>query len=225
MRTSGGPTCLRAAVAVVAAAMLLVGLPGCSGGESGAASCAAVLVYDGHTYSGRGGVAREPEVTGRSMPAVLPACDDTGGQSDAESRDEAIRVHELAAVDPTTAVFFNGAVYVRDGRELPERTRRWFSAPGCSTAGTFEVAGDWIGVTGPRKPRFDGDLRPPYRLEVHVTSGPARYVGARITVRATPATAPALTPTDVEESLWQGGQVTAAVRCVGGRFEALALRT
>jgi hypothetical protein len=132
-------------------------------------------------------------------------------------------VEELADVAPATAVLFRGSVYVRDGRDLPGTTRGWFRAPGCGSTGTFELTGDWLGVTGSRRPRFDGDLRPPYRLEVHVTSGPTRYVGATIMLRATRSTVPALTPSDVRTSLWRGGQVRASVRCTDRRFEALAL--
>jgi len=216
------PNFVRLAATVVAGSMLLAGLSGCSGGDAGSASCAAAIVYDGHTYLGNGGLKRDPEVTGRSMPAVLPGCNDTGGQSEVE-KDETVRVAELADVASSTAVFFHGSIYIREGRDLPKDTKRWFRAPRCGTAGTFEVAGDWLGVTGPKRPRFDGDIRPPYRLEVHVTSGPARYVGTTIMVRATEATDPALTPADVEASLWRGGQVRASVRCADRHFEAIAL--
>lgn len=215
---------MRLGVTVVAGTMLLPGLSACSGGNAGSASCAAVIVYDGHTYLGHGVVKRDPKVTGRSMPAVLPGCNDTGGQSEAE-KDEPVRVDELADVAPSTAVFFHGSVYIREGRELPQETQRWFRAPSCDTAGTFEVTGDWLGVSGPKKARFDGDIRLPYRLEIHVTSGPARYVGTTIMVRATEATDPALTPADVKASLWKGGQVSASVQCVDRHFEALALHT
>lgn len=218
------PIFMRLAVIVVAGPMLLAGLSACSGGDAGSASCAAVLVYDGHTYLGNGGVKRDPEVTSRSMPAVLPGCNDTGGQSEAE-KEEPVRVHELAEVAPSTAVFFQGSIYVRKGRDLPKQTQRWFRAPRCGNAGTFEVTGDWLGVTMPKKARFDGDIRLPYRLEMHVTSGPTRYVGTTITVRATEATDPALTPADVKASLWKGGQVSASVQCADRHFEALALHT
>jgi hypothetical protein len=236
MRTSGLPFLVRVAVAVTVGPALLAGLAGCaggsggSGGEAGSASCAAVLVHGGHTYLGHGGVRRDPAVTGRSLPAALPGCNDTGGDTDGDTggwsqdeKDEHVRVEELADVAPATAVLFRGSVYVRDGRDLPGTTRGWFRAPGCGSTGTFALTGDWLGVTGSRRPRFDGDLRPPYRLEVHVTSGPARYVGATITVRATRSTDPALTRSDVRTSLWRGGQVRASVRCTDRRFEALAL--
>ena len=218
------PIFMRLGVTVVAGSMLLAGLSGCSGGDAGSASCAAAIIHDGHTYLGTARVMRDPEVTGRSMPAVLPGCDDSGGQSEAEP-DVSVRVDELADVASSTAVLWHGSIFIRDGRDLPKETQRWFRAPRCGTAGTFEVTGDWLGVTGPKKPRFDGDIRPPYRLEVHVTSGPTRYVGATIMVRATEATDPALTPADVKASLWQGGQVSASIQCAGRHFEAIALHT
>ena len=90
MRTSGMPIFMRFGVAVAAGSMLLAGLSGCSGGDARSASCAASIVYDGHTYWGRGDVKRDPEVTGRSMPAELPGCGDSGGQSEPEP-DEAVR--------------------------------------------------------------------------------------------------------------------------------------
>lgn len=214
---------MRAAVTVVAGPVLLAGLSACSGDDPGSASCAAALVHEGHTYLGAGRVKRDPEGTGRSMTAVLPECDDTG-QSEAE-QGKPVRVQELADVAPGTAVFFEGSVYVRKGRELPKQTLRWFRAPRCGTAGTFQVTGDWLGVTGPNKPRFDGDIRLPYRLEVHVTSAPTKYVGTTITVRATEATDPALTPADVKASLWRGGHISALVQCADEHFEALALHT
>jgi hypothetical protein len=127
-------------------------------------------------------------------------------------------------VDPSIAVFFDGTVYVRQGRHLPSTSLRWFHAPRCGTAGTFEVTGDWLGVTGPKKVRFDGDIRLPYRLEMHVTSGPTRYLGTVIRLRATETTDAALTPADVKASLWQGEQVSASVQCADRHFEALALR-
>ena len=58
---------------------------------------------------------------------------------------------------------------------------------------------------------------------MHVTDGPEAYVGTTIRLHADAATEPALGPRDVKESLWQGGQVAARVRCVDGRFRAVSL--
>jgi hypothetical protein len=211
-----------------ASALLLAGtaLASCSvGGDDGAgsASCAALLVRDGHTYRGVGGVKRDPATTGRLVDAVIPACDDSGGRRPVEP-DAGVRVHELAAVPVGTALLWNGGVYVRDGRTLPPAAQRWFRAPRCTSPGAFSLTADWLGVTGPKQPRFDGDLRPPYRLEVHVVEGPPAYVGATVQVHAVASTEPGLGPRDVKASLWQGGQVVARVTCVHGRFRAVSLR-
>jgi hypothetical protein len=216
------PIFRRLAVTVVAGSMLLAGLSGCGGGDARSASCAAVIRYDGHTYLGTGIVKRDPKVTGRALPAVRPGCDDSGGQLEAD-KDEAVRVEELADVAPGTALLFEDSIYLRHGRDLPEEAQLWFRAPRCGTAGTFEVTGDWLGVTGPKQPGSDGDLRLPYRVEMHVTSGPTRYVGTTIMVHATGRTDPALSAADVKASLWKGGQVSASVRCVDRRVEALSL--
>lgn len=209
--------------AVLAASMLLSALTACGDEAAGPADCAAVLLHDGHSYLGRGDLERGPSVTGRSLPAVLPGCDDTREGPVAEKQ-QRVRVEELVDVAAETAVLFDGVLYVREGRALPGHTRRWFQVPRCSAAGTFELTGDWLGVTGPRPIRSDGDVRPPYRLEIRVRSGPARYVGTTVRVHVLPATDPALTPADVAGSLWRGGRVTASVRCSEGRFAAVSLR-
>ena len=59
---------------------------------------------------------------------------------------------------------------------------------------------------------------------MHVTESPRTYVGTTIEVRADAATEPALGPSDVKDSLWEGGQVVARVQLVaGGRFRAVSL--
>ncbi|HYQ31682.1 MAG TPA: hypothetical protein VEQ83_00595 [Lapillicoccus sp.] len=201
-----------------------VALSSCSSRDGGGeASCAAVIEYRGHAYWGSGPLKRDPATTGRLVAGVIPACDDSGGQQP-EDPAEPVEVAELADVPLDTAFTWNGAVFVRAGRELPAATRPWFHAPLCRRDAEFDLTADWVGVTRQEQPRFDGDLRPPYRLEVHVTQGPEEYVGATVLVHADAATKPGLGPRDVKSSLWEGGRVTARVECVDGRFHALALR-
>jgi hypothetical protein len=213
---------LRLALAVALAGATLAS---CSSGERGAgsASCAAVIEYDGHTYWGAGGLKRDPVTTGRLVEGVLPICDDSGGQDPPEVAEEAVRVAELADVPLATGFLWNGSLYLRHRHRLPAATRIWFRAPRCTTAGEFTLTADWLGVTGGRKVRFDGDLRPPYRLQVHVTKGPNAYVGTTVALRADATTEPTLGANDVKDSLWEGGQVAARVRCADGRFRAVGL--
>ncbi|MFC4785317.1 DUF6281 family protein [Nocardioides sp. MAHUQ-72] len=214
------------ATALLVGSLAAAALTACSSDETsgGSASCVAALVHDGHTYTEHGDLRRDPPTTGRVVDAVVPACDDSGGQ-EAAGDDEPVEAAELAGVPTDTALLLDGGVYVRTGASLPAAASAWFRPPRCTRSGEFELTADWLGVTGPRRPRFDGDIRPPYRLEVHVTEGPQEYVGTRVTVRADAATDPALGPRDVESSLWQGGQVVARVRCDGGHFAAVTLHT
>ena len=221
---------LRVALAVrstCALALAGTALASCSDGgdgDPGSAACPAVVMRHGHTYWGVGQVKRDPATTGRLVDAVVPACDDSGGQRPVEP-DEPVQVHELADVPVGTAVLRDGRVYLREGRELPSVAQPWFRAPRCTSEDEFGLTADWLGVTGPNTPRFDGDLRPPYRLEVHVVEGPRAYVGATVLVHADATTEPGLGPRDVKTSLWRGGRVIARVTCVHGRFHAVSLRT
>lgn len=203
-------------------------LAGCAseqgpGGSAGAASCAAVLDYDGARYVGHGDLMRDPATSGRMVDAVVPGCDDSGGQDPEPPGDEEVRVAELADVPLDTAVLHNGTVYLREGVELPAETREWFTSAACARPDEFELTGDWVGVTTKRDPRFDGDLRPPYRVELQVVDGPEEYVGSTVTVRATAETDPRPGLPEVKASLWDAERLVATVRCDDGRFLALAL--
>lgn len=206
--------------------VVAVALTGCQSDEGGAgggeSACPAAVEIDGATYGGAGPTRRTPDTTGDTLAAVLPGCDDSGGQGDAVEAEQ-IEVEVLTDVDPDLAVLWHESIYVRDGRSLPASTRSWFTSPHCSTEGRFALVADWLGVRGLREPRFDGDLRLPYRLEVRVTDGPTRYVGATLTLRAGRATDPAPSPEDVRASLWEGGQVTATVRCREERFDVIGV--
>lgn len=217
---------------LVGAALCVAGsgaAAGCGGSVpddgGGSASCAAVIEYDGATYWGAGAPRRTLDTTGRTLPAVLPGCDDSGGQDPNPVGDRPVQVQELAAVDASVAVLYGDGVYVRKGAQLPDSFRAWFRSPRCSTPGVFQVTADWLGVTGPHAPRFDGDIRLPYDLEVRVTDGPQDYIGATVTIRATRSTDPGLAPADVKQSLWEGGQLAATLRCVDGKYDVVGVRT
>ncbi|QZY27898.1 hypothetical protein K6T13_10325 [Nocardioides coralli] len=181
-----------------------------------------MIEYDGHTYWGQAQLMRRPEVSGRTVTVVRPGCEDSGGQGEVE-QDTEVEARELADVGPETAVLVGDSLFVREGRDLPEQLDDWFRSPPCTSPGRFELTAQWLGITSPNEPRFDGDVQAPYRLEVRVTDGPTRYVDATITIRATTGTHPALQPGDVESSLWEGGFVIATVRCDGEDFVATGI--
>jgi hypothetical protein len=184
--------------------------------DRGAAGlCPALLDYRGHRYTGHGELLRDPTTTGQFDTGSVPSC--AGGA------DRKVQVAELAEIPSRRAVLVDGTLYVRADRPFPDAARRLFEAPTCRTTGRFTVRGAWLSVQGPREPRFDGDLRAPYRLGVHVEHGPPRYRSTTIQIRATTRTAPTLRPRDVKSSLWRGGDLIAEVRCIGHSFSATSL--
>src|SRR4051794_300928 len=112
------------ALVVLAFALAAGALSGCaskSAGGTSSASCAAVMVYRGHTYWGRGGVLRDPSTTGRLVLAVVPPCGGSGGQLPAEPAPPG-RVAAPAAIPPPTAFPFQGAAPPRPRRQPPTTT-------------------------------------------------------------------------------------------------------
>ncbi|QNP72579.1 hypothetical protein IAG44_26235 [Streptomyces roseirectus] len=90
-------------------AVVLCLASGCSlagGGGEGAASCAFVADYDGRRYSGLYGA----EFTlGEAVgTAVLPACDDTGGDGDPGVGAREVTAYAVAGVDPAVAIVVGG---------------------------------------------------------------------------------------------------------------------
>lgn len=210
---------VRASIAILAAAVLLGGCEEASVSGGGESACPALLDYHGRRYIGHGDLKRDPATTGRVDTGTVPACDDGNGATPARQ----MRVAELADVPQRRAVLVEGSLYVRTDLPFPEAARVWFVPPRCSTGGQFELGGDWLSVEGPHRPRFDGDLRPPYRVDVHVNRGPQQYLGTTISIRATKHTEPALGPRDVKTALWEGGGLNAKVRCVNHAFEATSM--
>lgn len=195
------------ALLVAAASSAACGTSGATsgGGAEGSASCAALLEIDGVRYLGHGDLRRRPQTTDRRVEVVVPSCDDTGGRDEAVP-ERAASAQELVGVPVGRAVMMDGALYLRRGTDLPPAARAWFEPVTCDHPG-------------------DGDLRPPYRLDIAVDVGPAAYVGATVTIQVSADTRPALGPDDVRATLWTGGSVTTRVRCAGDRFTALSVRS
>lgn len=225
---------MRTAAGLVLAGWLLVGCgqdadpPGTAGSPAGSpgeprggtavtqsALCSAELEYAGHRYVGHGDLVRDPATTGRVETGTA-----TGDGCDL-SRE--VEVAELADILMGRAVLAEGTVYVRADRPFPAAARTWFSPVRCASDGKLELSGKWLGVRSPRAAASDGDLRPPFDVEVHVTEGPADLLDARIRIRATEETDPSLGATDVEDSLWEDGDLAAVVRCQDGTFTATSL--
>jgi hypothetical protein len=130
--------------ALAVAGPLTAGCASEAGGDrTGEASCAAVVVYQGHSYYGFGDLKRNPATTDRRVTGTVPSCDDSGGQEPVEP-EQVVEVAELAEVPLETAFLWNGSIFIREGGELPAAKRTfWFRAPDCATAGRFQIVADW----------------------------------------------------------------------------------
>lgn len=184
------------------------------GGEvsGGDASCALLIRYRGAVYEGTGVGVAPP--AGRPLgEAVLPGCDDGGGAS----ADEEVEVAELQGVSPDVALVWPGyedVVFIRRGATLPQAVEDLLRPPACDSRDEpIDLAGPWLGILG-----ADGytevDLKPPYDVDLFVEESSApRYDRAFLTVRVPASLGEPLTRADVESSLWEGGTVSARVRC------------
>jgi Family of unknown function (DUF6281) len=181
-----------------------------SGGDvqSGDASCALTVRFDGAVYEGHGVEVgpREGEPVGTG---VLPACGDED--------DEEIELAEIEGVSPDVALSWPGRwdiVLVRRGVELPPEVERLRQAPICKPRDArVELSGPWDGILG-----VDGktelDLDPPYDVYVIVDEASApRYERAYLTVRVPPSLGRPITRDDVQASLWEGGTIALRARC------------
>ena len=195
-------------------------------GGTGANACAAVVVLDGQSYSGHGDLMRIPATTGRTDVGRRPSCDDSGGQQPEDPAVD-VEVEEIKGIPISQAFLVGDSFYIRDGADLPELARPWFRPQTCDPDGPTGLTGRWLGVTTQIEPRFDGDLRPPYRIDFRIDETqpdhPA-YAGWRVVIRVPGVADPALTPQDVEDALWDGAPLTVRVHCEGKRFVADGFR-
>ena len=111
---------MRDVVLPLVVAVCLSPLGACSTGETGSASCAAVVDADGVRYIGWGEEPRRaPDLTGRTVTGRVPSCDDGNGA--AESYD--LEVAEIEGVPMSVAVHTDQGLYVAEGEEVPEELR------------------------------------------------------------------------------------------------------
>jgi len=222
------PTGRRLAIAAFILGLAVVAIVfsafrGTERGDTGAGSCASLIVFEGNRYLGRGvGVQPVPgEILG---VAVMPACDDTGQGSGGP--DERIEVAALPGVEPTTAVVEaddpGSTIFIRDGiDQLPPELTAYFEAPTCRPGDApIGLEGTWLGILG-----TDGhtelDMDPPYDVDMLVEhSTVTRYERAYLTIGVPTSLGRPLTREDVRTSLWEGGGIQITASCSGDLFVA-----
>lgn len=190
-------------------------------GSGGSSACIFSIQVGGVAYDGSGTPERQPPLTGRTVPATVPGCNDTGGTG---APDEEIEVAEIEGVSSEVAVFWQDAVLVRRGAELPAGSEAWFEPLTCASDGPTDLVGRWLGVTTRQEVRFDGDLRAPLRITFVIeetTPAADDYVGYTIRIQDEGGAEPALDKEAAEEALWSSrARLRVQVHCEGERFVA-----
>jgi hypothetical protein len=192
-----------------------------------AASCAFVVWWEGRKYEALG-VQVSPRVGRRVGTGTSPACDDTNdGTPEPPERFPLVRVRGVAPTDAVAIACREDVVLVRarlfERNAVPTAVKRLQRAPRCESFGTVALVGPWLGMLGARG-ETERDLEPPYDLHMHVRwSSRDRYQREFLKVRATRRTSGLITREDVENVLWEGGDLWATVRCVRGRYVAIRL--
>ena len=195
--------------------------PSSTSGSVSSASCVGLVVVDGVGFEGYRTPERPPTLSGRSLPAIEPACNDT---NQADGREREIEVEEIEGISTGSAVWFEGSLFVRRGADLPESTDKWFRRLACSGDGPTDLVGNWIGVTSKKKVRFDGDIRTPLTIDFVIQETTPRsgdYVGYTIRIADDGGADPALDKHAVEEALQSSrADLRVDVHCDGDDFVA-----
>ena len=226
-------------VRAACALALAVGLAACSNGSTrpgssgsntgggqaaskGDASCAFVAYYQGRTYEGFDVriAPAEGELLGT---AVLPGCDDTGGQG-SPPPNEVIQVAAVAGISPDVALVWHDVtdtVLVREGTgPLPPELQELLETPSCDpTDAPIALEGPWLGI-------HDGDmtevdLETPYQIDMQVAHASVRrYMRAFLTIQVPETLGRPLSREDIETSLWKAGSISVTVSCRDGGYVA-----
>lgn len=186
------------------------------------AQCVLSLAYDGARFeSAAGPPDRSPVLTGRTSTASMAGCDDGSGDG---AGPEDVQVHEIEGVPVETAFWYQDSIMLREGAASPDSLDALYRAPICEFAGRVEVQGQWLGVSTSKKARFDGDLRTPLRIDLHVeevSDNAADLDRYTIRVHDDGTARPALDKTMAEAALWSSRAALKTVLvCADGKFHA-----
>lgn len=182
-----------------------------------AASCAAVLTWDGRTWTPGPTLVSVPREGSPVGTGTLPGCDDGGGAVAARQ----VTLTPIPGVPTSEAVLGDSTVWVLQGAPPPAGLHALTEPVRCTAPGT--VVGAPVGVLGPNGSDGGADLaRPPYVLELlaeQPEDSPyrVRMVDVRVTA-ATGADAGVL-----RQALDSSTRVRVTTTCSGTTFVATAI--
>jgi hypothetical protein len=221
-RRFGGRTVLLAglvAASVVAGAAGLVSLLG-PDDQSGQASCAKELTYDGARYVAIGDIVRMPAPGGSlPQPARREPCDDGNGAVAAQD----ILAATLPGADPAAALVAGGDVWVNVALDQDppavEDARRPLM---CTLTEPVTVKAEIFSLEPELEPRFDGDVRAPYTAELRSTDRTLALDGYDWVMITASGEGSAPDEATVRQVLYDGKPAAVTLECAG---DGLALTT
>ena len=181
---------------------------------SSSSSCAMVLRWEDQEYTGGFPLRQRPPLTGRLIDMVLPGCDDTGS-GEAEP-DEVVQVEEIEGIDPAVAVYWHEAAHLAEGAEVPPELEQYRRRRTCDPEGPTTLVTEWVGVRQRKEVRFDGDFRPPLRLDVREVE-----TGDQLRIQDLGGADPDLGKRHARRALWStDAYLVVDVHCEGTDFVA-----
>lgn len=216
---------LTAAAVVVVAGAGTTWWAGDDGGGNGAGSCAAVIEFGGHAYQGTGEVLRTPRHGASIGRATFPGCSDASGE---ESRETHAPAYRISGVNPRSAVFANGDIWVKKGTTaLPAPVREILRPVACAGASTIHGTMTGEVVKGGALMEGSHEVKLPYTARFDADRGLKlplrRYSEVKITLRVTAQTKGGRNVALARDALWNGEPVTVDITCDGTHFVATAL--
>jgi hypothetical protein len=181
--------------------------------------------FNGVTYHGIG--VHVAPVSGPVIgPATVPACNDTGNESDHPTE---IKIAEFPGQSPEDALLWpnhEDVVFVReDLTPIPDAILNLQAPPACMDGdGSLSLRGEWLGILGPDG-KTELDLEPPYDVDLFVTeASDPTYERSFLTVRVPSGLGTPLTHQDVVDSLRKGEGIRIAASCDGDKFIASSIQ-
>lgn len=182
------------------------------------ARCVAELVFNDTKYVAYGDVRRVPRSAEPAGTATQVRCE--GAPSSGT-----VTVFAAEGYEPADIILVNGAPWISQIPPIPE-LESLFLPTVCAATDEFKIVGTVIGVTSDKETTQDGQLAPPFTLDIEATNGPAWLLSDYQTVRISglvDSTTRLASDHLVGDALSGATPIQASIRCRTGRYELVGL--